>query len=155
MKLSAVVLMIAGLQGCRTSEPLTVLISGYNRKLNVFNVTGSGHVVEKLSELEVDGSLSWLEVEDDILYAIHEDSNLVSRWRLASDLMSLERLERVRIPSSGPAHLAVVKPLVTISRGRSGRSFKLLIIRGRCSSLTMVGAAGASSAWRRTGGWGR
>ena len=68
--------------------------------------------MEKVSELEVDGSLSWLEVEGDLLYAIHEDSNLVSRWRLAPDLRSLERLERVRIPSSGPAHLALVKPLV-------------------------------------------
>ena len=75
-------------------------------------------MVEKLSELEVDGSLSWLEVDGDLLYAIHEDSDLVSRWRLASNLMSLERLERVRIPSSGPAHLAVVKPLVRITQGR-------------------------------------
>ena len=133
MKLSLLV-TLAGLTGTWCSDPLTVLISGYNRKLNVFNITGqyllrghlvlalslwslvtttgSGHVVEKVSELEVDGSLSWLVVEDDLLYAIHEDSDLVSRWRLASDLRSLERLERVRIPSSGPAHLAVVKHLV-------------------------------------------
>ena len=69
-------------------------------------------MVEKVSELEVDGSLSWLEVDDDLLYAIHEDSDLVSRWRLGPDLRSLERLERVRIPSSGPAHLAVVRSLV-------------------------------------------
>ena len=69
--------------------------------------------MEKVSELEVDGSLSWLEVDSDLLYAIHEDSDLVSRWRLGPDLRSLQRLERVRIPSSGPAHLAVVKHLVT------------------------------------------
>ena len=69
-------------------------------------------MVEKLSELEVDGALSWLQVEADLLYAIHEDSDLVSRWRLGPDLRSLERLERVRLPSSGPAHLVVVRPLV-------------------------------------------
>ena len=77
-------------------------------------------MVEKVSELEVDGSLSWLVVEGDLLYAIHEDSDLVSRWRLASDLRSLERLERVRIPSSGPAHLAVVKHMVRITLVRPG-----------------------------------
>ena len=67
----------------------------------------------KVSELEVDGSLSWLQVEGDLLYGSHEDSSLVSRWRLNRGLTQLERLERVEMPGSGPAHILVDRRLVT------------------------------------------
>ena len=40
LSVSTVVLIVAGLQGSWASDSLTVLISGYNRKLNVFNITG-------------------------------------------------------------------------------------------------------------------
>ena len=40
LSVSTVLFIIAGLQESWCSDPLTVLISGYNRKLNVFNITG-------------------------------------------------------------------------------------------------------------------
>ena len=130
--LTVLVLAVAVLEGFMSSPDVghTVLISGYNKKLNVFNITGlliwsriflqdncsgDGHIVTKVSELEVDGSLSWLQVEGDLLYGSHEDSSLVSRWRLNRGFTQLERLERVEMPGSGPAHLTVDRRLVTSS----------------------------------------
>ena len=40
LSVSTVVLILAGLQESWASDPLTVLISGYNRKLNIFNISG-------------------------------------------------------------------------------------------------------------------
>ena len=79
-------------------------------------VTGNGHIVTPISQLEVDGALSWLEVDGDLVYAIDEDSNLVSRWRLSGDYSRLEKLEQVEMPGSGPAHLAVDRELVRRER---------------------------------------
>ena len=81
-------------------------------QLLLLSYTEEDYTVSKVSELEIEGTMEWLQVEGDIMYAIDTDSNLVSRWRLEKDYSRLERLQMVEMPGDGPANLVVDRRMV-------------------------------------------
>ena len=110
-------------------------------QLLLLSYTEEDYTVSKVSELEIEGTMEWLQVEGDIMYAIDTDSNLVSRWRLEKDYSRLERLQMVEMPGDGPANLVVDRRMVRyfIDDGLVGW---LDMSRVWCSVLTTGVAAG-------------
>ena len=74
-----------------SGDDTDILVSGYNSKLTRIKIRSpdSAPVLEKIWSAKVDNDMSWLQVEDDIVYAAHEvesyrgaTGGAVSRWRL-------------------------------------------------------------------------
>jgi len=96
---------------------LKAVVSGYNTKIAVYDVSEGALSLSAEWELGSDGKdMTWLQLDGDTIWGGHEvgdydgvDGSVVSRWQISADGANLERMDYINTGSVYTAHLLVDK----------------------------------------------